>query len=486
MNFCFCLIFNCLTPVVSQNDQNFHSFYLVKMISNRRNSYIVLLLFYYFLIPACAESQNSILQKYIAIGIAENLQLQKNELSVQKQQLKAKEAAGSRMPVFTFEASYLLSAGGRTLAFPVGDLFNPTNQAINDLTQSNSLPTNLENVNEQLTPNDFQDTRFYVSVPLFNPAIHYNLKAQKQLITVEQAKTEAYKIELTKEIEVAYYNYFKTLEVLTVLDESERLLNDLYRFNQKLVKYDKATEDVLAGVRYEIEKIQSDRAGALQQKIMARAYFNSLLNRDLEAKIEKEVDFNSIATANNTLESLRAKAIGNRPELNQISNAIAATQIVTQVEAKALLPTIGLHLSGGMQGNGYAIDRDKLLGTLTIGGKWTIYGGNKVKQKIEQSQIETLQLQKELALAQQQIDMQVIGTWSALNTAMDKLKAEKAAVENAEKNFDLIKKKYENEKAILIEYLDARTKLSSAKIRSSIAQYDVLIRQAELKRATTF
>ena len=436
------------------------------------------------IIPFIGMAQSVVLDNYIEQGLQQNLQLQKNGLSLEKQQYKIAEAKANRLPVVSFDPSYILAAGGRRIEFPVGDLFNPAYQALNQLTQTNSFPTDLENVDEQLTPNNFHDTRFYASMPLFNPAIYYNLKAQEQLISVEQAKIDAYQIELRKEIKVAYYNYFKTYEILNILNSSENLLKEVYRFNEKLVKYDKATKDVLAGVTFEIAQLNSNRATILNQQQVAKAYFNSLLNRDFEADILKGEQLTNSETTKN-VRQLRKLALDNRPELDQIENAIKAQQIVSQIKEKSLLPTVGVQASAGFQGNGYKFNGDQALATIALGAQWTIYDGKKRKYQIEQSKVETLELQQEYALIQQQIELQVISAWHTLEAAAQKVIANQAAVTSATTNFELIKKRYENEKAILIELLDAQTKLSNAQIQLSIAEFDVLIKEAALERAVS-
>ena len=113
---------------------------------------ILLLLSYY---PNVLIGQNTILQDYIKEGLANNLQLKKNALGLQKQTYKAAEAKSNKLPLITFEPSYLLAAGGRNIGFPLGDFLNPTYQVLNELTQTNTFPTDLENIDEQLTPNNF-------------------------------------------------------------------------------------------------------------------------------------------------------------------------------------------------------------------------------------------------------------------------------------------------------------------------------------------
>jgi len=432
------------------------------------------------------SGQSGPLQTYIQQGLQNNLNLQKEAYGLDIQSSKVAEAKANRLPVVTFEPDYLLAAGGRRLEFPVGDLFNPAYSVLNQLTQQNTFPTNLENVDEQLTPNNFHDTRLYAAMPIYNPAIYHNIKAQEQLISVEQAKINTLASELKKNIKVAYYNYLKTFEVSKIFDESESLLKELFRFNQKLVKYDKATPDVQAGVRYELEQIKGQRIQLEQQRVTAQAYFNSLLNRDFDAPIDVDETIWYGDQAKEDLTEYRQLAVGNRTELSQLDNAIKANEIGKEIVEKSLLPTVGISATAGFQGDGYTFNSEQLLGTMAIGAKWTIFDGKKRKRQIEQAELSTLQLQKEYALVQQQIELQVINAWNALRSAEQQIVTEQAAVNSAWERLKVVQKRYENEKAILIEYLDARTKWTTAKIQLAVAKYEVLIRQAELDRAVAY
>lgn len=252
------------------------------------------------------------------------------------------------------------------------------------------------------------------------------------------------------------------------------------------MKYDKATPDVLAGVVYEIAQINGQRIQLNQQRASAKAYFNSLLNRPFDTPIEKSENLITTNPSSEELTTLRQEAVTNRTELNQLEEAIKARQLVKEIEEKSLLPTVGISASAGMQGNGYTFEKEQFLGTLAIGAKWTLFDGKKRKYKIEQAEVATLQLQKEYAVVQQQIELQVINAWNALQSTEQQIITEQAAVKSAWERLKAIQKRYENDKAILIEYLDARTKWTTAKIQLAIAQYDVLIRQAELDRAVAY
>ncbi|MEL6843559.1 MAG: TolC family protein, partial [Bacteroidota bacterium] len=102
------------------------------------------------------------LERYVAEGLESNLSLQQKALSVEKSRQALREARGLFMPQVSLQASYSLAGGGRALEFPIGDLLNPVYATLNQLTGSEQFPTNLENVNEQFAPNNFQETKLRV------------------------------------------------------------------------------------------------------------------------------------------------------------------------------------------------------------------------------------------------------------------------------------------------------------------------------------
>jgi len=117
-----------------------------------------------------ASAQTSVLNQYIQQGITQHIQSQKHDLSIEQQTLKLAEVKGRLLPTITFDANYFLSNGGRTLDFPLGDLFNPINATLNELTGSADYPTNFENIAEPFSPHNFQDTKLRVQYAIFNRA----------------------------------------------------------------------------------------------------------------------------------------------------------------------------------------------------------------------------------------------------------------------------------------------------------------------------
>ncbi|MEM8907960.1 MAG: TolC family protein, partial [Bacteroidota bacterium] len=215
-----------------------------------------------FLLSASTLWGQSILDRYIQQGLDSNLALQQEEqlLASANQQLKL--AKGLFHPNVSFNASYTLARGGRTIDVPVGDLLNPVYGSLNELAGANRFPTNLKNSQEPILPNNFHDTRLELRQALFNTDIYFNYKAKEWLISVQEAKKETYIQELKKEIKKGYYNYLQTVELLNIYDSTETVLKELVRVNQLLVDNHKATKDVVFRAQLELEALYGDRTVA--------------------------------------------------------------------------------------------------------------------------------------------------------------------------------------------------------------------------------
>lgn len=450
--------------------------------SNIRTHFYLSWMSMLMLIPVGMKGQSTVLDRYVEEGIANNLQIAKQQLAIGQQQLRIEEAKAKYLPSLRLQANYLTSSGGRLISFPLGDLLNPAYGALNEITGSNSFPT-LDNQSFQLTPINYLDARLYLSQPIFNTAIKQNKLAQSSLKEMEEAQMEVFVNNLRKDIKVSYLNFLKTYEVLAIYDSTEILLREVLSFNEKLVRYDKATVDATANVELELAKLASDRAMMLQQQAVAQAYFNTLLNRELNSSIQIDSELVMQQVNSISLVEMYQRALASRQELQQLDAAIKANESLTKLNQQAFLPSLGLEASAGYQNEDDFFSSEAQLATVGLGLTWNIFEGGQRKKRVQQSQIESAKLLKDKEMVQQQIQLQLINAWHAVIAARRQMEADQVAVKSAETVFDITNKRYRNEQALLIEYLDARTKLTQANITQSISKFDYVIRQVELEAA---
>ncbi|MFM8834121.1 MAG: TolC family protein [Cytophagales bacterium] len=427
-------------------------------------------------------AQSTLLDQYIQEGLKSNLQLQQEQLSYEKSVDNLGLARALFMPQVSAIANYTLAGGGRKIQFPVGDLLNPVYSTLNQLTNSAAFPQ-IANVNEQFLPNNFHETKFRVVQPLFNPDIYFNYKAQKELITVQQAQKNAFQNELKFNITSAYYQYLQSEEALIILGKTKNLLQELLKVNTSLVANAKATKDVILNTEYELSKLDQQIAENEKNNQVARAYFNFLLNRDLETSIVKDTAVMSTATNQVSLEQLTQEAISNRQEVKQLEGGIRANeQLVDLQKGNALWPKVNVVGDIGYQGFQYKFDQPQQVYLVQVGLSWDLFKGGEKKTRVQQARIDQRVLENKMQQLKKQIELQVIQSHYELETARQAYAASQSGVRSTERSFQIIRSKYCEGQAILLEYLDAQNKLTTARLTQAINHYELLRKEAALHK----
>lgn len=428
-------------------------------------------------------AQSSILETYVNQALKENLSLQNTQLERTKQLARIDIAQRQMGPSADFEATYLLAKGGRTLNFPIGDLFNPTNTALNGLTGSDQFPTDLENVEIQLTPNNFVDAQFTISQPLIFSSIRYNIKIQEELLELNNLDIALREKDLIFQVKTAYFNYLKTLEGARILEESEKLLQEVLIFNQKLVKFDKATEEIVYDVEFQIENLNSQKALVQEQNVVSKSFFNLLLNRELDAEILIDENLlKEIQDDATSLENLTQTALNQRLELQKLTVANQVNILNEQRIEKEALPTLGVRGGVGIQTENFNFEQGGPLFSIGLGMNVNIFDNGQRRKRLEEVAVDRNILANNEAQLKQQVEIEVIQTYYALQSLRSRMLSEDAAERSAQKSYDLFKIRYENDKALLIQLLQAQNQLTTSQLAKILTKYDFLIKLAELDK----
>ncbi len=434
--------------------------------------------------PSATAASSATLDEYVRDGLANNLALKQESLEISRVTESLNQARALFYPRLTFVPTYSVAAGGRRLDFPVGDLLNPAYAALNKLTGSERFPTNVENVNQLLAPNNFHDTKFSFSYAIYNTDIQYNYLIQKELLSAQQARRRVVENELRYTITTAYYQYLQSLDALRIYENSRRVLNELVRLNQKLVTNNVATKDVVSTAAYEVSKLKQQVAVAEKNRETARAYFNFLLNRDLGTAVlvDSIVVKSELPVVSESLVGLEETAIGHRQEIQQVGGSLRAAQTAVKLnEANAMRPNVFVGGNAGFQGFGYTFKNQQYV-VAQLGLQWDLFKGYEKRSKIQQAKIQTDALQTRLLELQQQIKLQVVQAYYDLDAAQESLTATQDGVSATSQTLRVVDSKYRNGQSLLIEIIKAQNDHITAQIQQSLARFDVLMKQAGLNR----
>ncbi|MEZ0609744.1 TolC family protein [Fibrella sp. WM1] len=428
---------------------------------------------------------SSLLDGYVQEGLRTNLTLKQEGYEVRRVAESLAQAKALFYPRVAFNPTYSLAAGGRRLQFPVGDLLNPVYGTLNKLTGQDRFPTNIANVNEQLAPNNFHDTKVTVQYALYNTDLQYNYLIQKSLLSAQQARQRVVENEIRYSIQTAYYQYLQTLDARRIFDNARNTLRELVRLNEKLVSNNVATKEVVTQARYELSKIDQQLATADKNHATARAYFNFLLNRELNAPIAIDSTLaQTTPLAEDALPNLQQTAVQSRQELAQLGQSLKAAQLAVKLnEANAMIPNLYVGGNAGFQGFGYTFSNQGYA-LLQLGLQWDLFKGYEKRSKIQQAKIQAESVQNRINDVERQIQLQVLQAYYDLDAANQSLTATQAGLTNAEQTFRIVDSKYRNGQALLIELLRVQNDRLTAQLQQSLAREDVLAKRAALDRVT--
>ena len=455
------------------------------MTSSHKLKFSLLILVMWALPVSSLQGQETsdVLGRYVAEGLESNLALQQQSLSLAQRRQALEAARGLFLPSVGLEARYTRAGGGRAFTIPVGDLFNPVYQSLNELLQAPAFPTDLENETINFFRTEEQETKLRLIQPVFDPAIRHNYAIQARQLDAGVAELDAFRHDLILEIKAAYFNYLKARQVEALLGRTREVLVENERVSERLVAREKATEDVFYRARAELRGLDQQLAEAEKNRKLATAHFNFLLNRPLDADIEAPADTPALAPQRVSLDTGLSQAVEDRPELRQIGYGIAAAEGNVKLARSAWLPSLSVVADYGIQGEGYAFRDDNRFWMASAVVRWNLFDGFQKRARTRQAQLAKRQLEARREALKQQIQLQVREAYYGLEVAEASIRAAEDQQASAQRSFDLVSKKFTLGLASQLEFLDARTTLTNAGINAILQNYDYLIKQAAYERA---
>ena len=452
-----------------------------------------LLISVFTLLTTGLTAQSAILEAYIQEGLQANLQLRQQDLEIARQQEAIRQSKSLAMPKLTLDANYTLAAGGRRIDFPVGDLLNNVYGNLNAL---NAVPGNLppgvvpgvfpalENQQIQFLPNNFHETKITFAYPVFNSDLKYNRQIQQQLLNSKSAEKAASAQELRYQITEAYLQYLRTKEAEKIWINTRTVLVELRRFNESLVKNNVATRDVVATADYELSKAENEIFKLQRQQENVRAYFNYLLHKELDEPIVADSLLLQSSLPGYEPDQLVQQSLDNRKELDALkAGQLAAQTDVRRNAANLKLPDVYLGGSVGFQGFGYTFSKEQAYVLAQVGLSYDLFDGGLRRSKTQEARLKAESLRTQTEQVSEQIALQVTAAWHDLEAAQNSFQSSQTALRAAEETFRIVNNKYRAGQVLLLEYLDAQNRVTTARLQQVLTWSEVLLKEAALKKA---
>jgi outer membrane protein len=419
--------------------------------------------------------QKSVLDEYVATAFQQNITLQQKSIQVEKAMIALKTAQSLYQPSVAFQGGYQSGEGGRSIAFPVGDLLNPVYSTLNALTRSTAFPQ-IKNVETNFFPRDFYDVKVQTTMPLYNKDISYNKQIQEQSLSLQREDVSLYKRELVKQIKTSYFNYLLSLGLIKVYENSLNLALEGKKVNEKLLANGKGLPAYLLRSDSEIATIQAQIADALKQSQAAQYYFNFLLNRELRAEIR--IDFE----VEKAVAGVYSVVPGVREELSLLSKSINIQETVLKMNESFYLPKLNGFVNLGSQSTLNNISSKSGYYFLGLQMDIPIFSGKRNLYKVKQTQLDIASAKNALDLSTKQFNMATEIAQKNVQSSIVSFQASTKSYEAASAYLRLIEKGYKEGVSTYLETVDARNQWMNAQINYQLKQFNVLIAAAAYER----
>ncbi len=423
-----------------------------------------------------------VLDEYIRIGLADNLVLKEKNISLEKSQVALKSARSLFLPTTYFEGQYTLANGGREISIPVGDLLNPVYQTLNQLTGTSKFPT-IPNVSEQFLPNNFYDVRIKTSVPVINPDIRYNRDIKQQETRLRENEIEIYKRELVREIKQAYYTILLSNKAISIYESALVVVNENLRTNQSMLNNGKGLPAYVSRAESEVKQVETQLLNAKNEKQKAIAWFNSLLNRQMQETVLLE-DVPLSLAASKAIHDY-SENINGREELKSLSITKDINYKVLAMNKSFRTPKLNAFVDLAAQDFDFKIKSNSLF---YIGGlqmNIPIFSGNRNTYKIQQSELDIKSIELTEKNTRNQLELAAFNSKSNARNNYNTYQSAEKQEQAATQYFKLIDRGYREGVNNFIEMLDARNQLTQSQLQKEVNRYRFLASLADYERQTS-
>jgi len=432
------------------------------------------------LLSSHLEAQQ-ILDTYIQEGISNNLVLQEKNASLEQSLLALKDAKSFFLPSMEFGANYTVAEGGRTISFPVGDLLNPVYSTLNKLTASNSFPQ-IPNVSEQFLPDNFYDTRFRTSMPIFNSDLIYQQQIRKEQVHWNSYQVEIYKATLIQDIQVAYYSFCTAHRSIEILKNSLQLVEQNLKDTRSLVANGKSLPAAVLRAESELEQVKSWLTEAELKTKNAAHYLNFLVNRPLQ----QAVPFEEVLLDLTRLDQLLLE------EINPLNPELRAMQSLESIQEKVLksgknywIPKLSTYADLGSQGFDWNFDSQSRYLLWGLNFSMPVFQGGRNQNQMQRNFLGLQSIQRQKELVNQKLNLSLQMQRNEVKTLLAALHSSEKKLTATTAYFKLVDKGFKEGSQSLLEFIDARNQFTQAALQKNISTYKLQMALAQLERQLT-
>lgn len=279
----------------------------------------------------------------------------------------------------------------------------------------------------------------------------------------------------------AYFLVLRARKLRDVAAEATRSADAHLTDARRMFAVGAITKNVVLAADVALAEARQTELRVANAQLLAEAAFNRLLWRPLDAPVRiADVDCAAVAPLGD-FEAAVARAVRNRGELRAISEQSRAMREQENVARADVLPQVALVGAYSYVENSRLTENSNATGA--VGMVWTPFDGGTSRAKRDAARQGALALARARDEAESAIRLQVYQSWLAESEARERVEVARGAVAQAEENFRVVSRAFQEGMVNHSEVLDALTLRTAAKTNFANAQYDAILATQRALRA---
>jgi outer membrane protein len=422
-------------------------------------------------------------KKCVDIALAQNPELAISRAQIDQAEAAVRQAEGNKKPRLNLSLTVTrsndaLNAFGMKLGqrgatfgdFGAGE-FNPLNPSV--------LSVAPHDLNHPDAVNNF-NSRIELLVPVYNGGmVQSYVDTAKAYVRAAQSGDEVARQQIAKHVLMAYQGVHTARAYIKLAEEARIAAEEYVRISDKLHKQGMVVKSDVLSAKVNLEDIKVKVVEARNAEAAALNQLALLMGKSLEEPLDVGEPVLPTLLAGSATD-LRAQALNDHAGLRALRSQVEGAGAQVGAARAGKKPQFNVMLRQDWNDQNLVLDAP----SYTVAGvlSWAAFDGGVNNATIDRAQAARAELAAKLRQAEDGIGYQVTEARRKALEAEEKIAARESGLEQAREAQRLVKKRYENGMATLIELFGAQAQLDKSNADLVSARYELAVNRAELKR----
>jgi outer membrane protein TolC len=418
--------------------------------------------------PTNTETLELDLATALTIAHDNNPTIKIAELEIERVDYSKKEALGNLLPSLSASGQYTNNIMKSVMFMPESFSAMMGGQKYMEIGYKNSYTATVS-----------------AALPLVNFSLWEQIKSKQNEIDLIIEKARASKIDMTKQVKDAYFAVLLAKNSLNVLERSINNAKETLKTTKASYEQGVVSEYDYIRAQVQVNNLNPTYISAKNGLDLAILQLKMILSLPTEQEIELKEnleDFSNRVTEINLSENTAEE----NSDLRQLDLNIISLQNSLRLVNSQHLPSLSAfgQYSYLTQAEDYNFADYNWVGSAAIGLQLNIpiFNGRTVVNKAKQIKISLQELQLQKEYLKEGVDLQIQAAINNMKAAKEQLEANKDAIKQAERGYEIAKVRYKTGAGTILELNDSELSMTQANLTYQQSLYDYLIAQTNLEK----